>query len=91
MKTQLCLVLIKEEIKSRYFFNHLRKVGLDDAFFQSDLGDCILELLNKAPSEHSREQYYACLVKYSENLFRDDDSALYQAAEMISEDLERIC
>jgi len=41
----LSLYLIREELKTRKFFNILREVGIEDCYYQPDLGTLILKSL----------------------------------------------
>lgn len=39
---ELLLYLTAQDLKSRRFFDGLRELGLDDDYYQSELGDLIL-------------------------------------------------
>ncbi|GCC50114.1 hypothetical protein SanaruYs_03290 [Chryseotalea sanaruensis] len=66
---QLILLLLGEELKSYKFFSTLRSIGLDDAFFQSDLGSFILVKVGlDEDSNEVQDRYYHLLAQYSEPL-----------------------
>jgi hypothetical protein len=72
--------LIREELKSRKFFEGLRELGLDDAFYQTDLLELIMAGLGLMPD--SPEQYTFCydlLNKHSKRITEDADELLKEA------------
>jgi hypothetical protein len=72
--------LVREELKSRRFFEGLRDLGLDDAFYQTDLLDLIMARLGLSPE--SQEQYSFCvslLQKHSARVNQDADELLSEA------------
>lgn len=72
---QLILTLIGEELKSCKFFSTLRTVGLDDAFYQTNL--CSL-ILGKAGFEEETNElldhYFHLLARHSQELEATDAS-----------------
>lgn len=72
--------LVREELKSRHFFEALRDLGLDDAFYQTDLLDLIMASLDLSPER--QEQYTFCadlLRKHSARVTQNHDELLYEA------------
>jgi hypothetical protein len=72
--------LIREELKSRKFFEGLRDLGLDDAFYQVDLLDLIMAGLGLEPE--SQDDYNFChtaLRKHSIRVVEDRDELLNEA------------
>lgn len=60
---EVLLILIREDLKSQKVFDHLRALGLEDIFYQSDLAEIILKAVGlNAESEKDLDFYY-CLVK----------------------------
>lgn len=61
------LFLIKEELKSRKFFNTLRDLGLDDSHFQPSLDELIMTNLGlNDDQDRTFDFYYKIMEKYSE-------------------------
>lgn len=80
------LYLIREELKSRKFFNTLRKLGLQDCYYQPDLSQLIIE--NLALNDGSDEAFLFCydvLNKYSERIDEDEEMIIAQALEVYNE------
>lgn len=72
--------LIREELKSRKFFKGLRELGLDDAFYQTDLLELIMAGLGLLPD--STEQYAFCydlMSKRSSRIRQNADELLDEA------------
>jgi hypothetical protein len=72
---ELILTIIGEELKSCKFFSTLRTVGLDDAFYQTNL--CSLILAKAGFEEETNElldQYFNLLSHYSKTLEATDAS-----------------
>jgi hypothetical protein len=72
--------LIREELKSRKFFEGLREIGLDDNFYQTDLLELITAGLGLTPD--SPEQYTFCydlLNEHSTQVVEDADELLDKA------------
>lgn len=66
---QLIMLLLGEELKSYKFFSTLRSIGLDDAFYQSDLGSFILAKVGlNEDSNEVLDRYYQLLAQHSEHL-----------------------
>jgi len=78
--TQFTLDLIKEELKSRKFFNALQKLGLDNSHFQPHLGDLILRTLNMDPdAEATFNAYYRIIERRSKKIRANSHSVVKQA------------
>src|SRR5690349_14553326 len=68
-KVQVVLIMIGEELKSCKFFTALRELGLDDAFYQTDLSTYILTQAGfDAESDAVLGRYFRLLSKHSEQL-----------------------
>lgn len=77
---KVIIYLIREELKSRKFFEGLREIGLDDAFYQTDLLELIMAGLGLMPD--STEQYAFCynlISKHSLRVVEDADELLDEA------------
>ena len=77
---KVIVYLIREELKSRKFFEGLRELGLDDAFYQTDLLELIMAGLGLMPD--STEQYAFCynlISKHSLRVVQDADELLAEA------------
>ncbi len=80
--------LIQEELKSRKFFNTLRTVGLDDAFYQTDLCNLILAHFElDAEANAVLDFYYQLFEKHSAHV-EANRSSLEQLAEAVYRELE---
>jgi hypothetical protein len=87
--SDLTLHLIKEELKSRKFFNVLRTVGLDDAFYQADLYSPILEHFElNDDSNETLDFYYALFEKYSVTVEANENSLTRAALDVYAELVE---
>jgi hypothetical protein len=84
--TQFTLDLIKEELKSRKFFNTLQKLGLDNSHFQPHLGDLILRTLNMDPdAEATFNAYYRIIERRSKKIRTQGHSVAKQALKVYHE------
>ena len=79
-KTDLTLHLIKEELKSRKFFNVLRSVGLDDAFYQADSCSIILEQFGLNDDANVTLDFYYALFEKHCIMIEENDNSLTSAA-----------
>jgi hypothetical protein len=93
-RMELTLFLIREELKSRKFFNSLQALGLDDCYYQPHLDELIMA--NVGLDDDSNETfdfYYDVIEKYSQKIEPDKDSITEQAfnayMELISEQKRR--
>lgn len=69
LRDNLILLLIGEELKSYKFFTTLRQLGLDDAFYQTDLSTYILIHTGfDAEQDDVVDRYFHLLSHYSERL-----------------------
>lgn len=68
------LYLIKEELKSRKFFDSLRAIGLEDCWYHPDLSILILGQIGfKERPDELYNFYYDLLGEYSERVEPDND------------------
>jgi hypothetical protein len=85
-ETKLILLLIKEELKSHKFFAVLRTIGLDDAYFQSDLSTVILNHVGLVDdSNETIDFYFDLLERFSASLDLNTESAKREALNMYKE------
>lgn len=83
---ELTLYLIMEELKSRKFFNTLRTVGLDDAFYQADLSGPILNAFGLTDeSNETMDGYYRIMEKYAEGVTNENGMMVKQAMKAYGE------
>ncbi|PZR16843.1 MAG: hypothetical protein DI539_17565 [Flavobacterium psychrophilum] len=87
---QLPLFLIKEELKSRKFFNALQQTGLDDCYFQPHLDTLILRTLDMDDdSDKTFDAYCEIMERRSKKIDIDNDSIMKQALKAYYELLEQ--
>ena len=89
-KVDYCLFLIKEELKSRRFFEGLHSVGLDDVYLQPHLDRLILKYVGLDDgTDATGEFYFKIMERRSKKVDADNDSIVTQALhayiELISE------
>jgi hypothetical protein len=76
----LILYLLKEELKSRRFFNGLREIGLDDSYFQPDFSTIVLAYTGFTDEENETYDFYFNLLeKYSQQIEPEDESVMKHA------------
>lgn len=86
---ELILVLLREELKSYRFFGVLRTIGLDDAYFQTDLSDTILKFVGlNDETNHTLDLYFNLLEKHSQIIEANNESVMKEAQEFYSELIE---
>jgi hypothetical protein len=73
------LYLIREELKSRNFFNGLQQIGLDDCYFQPHLDTLILRCLEIDSSDENFSWYTDIIEKRSRKIEPDQQSITKQA------------
>lgn len=79
-KVENTLYLIKEELKSRKFFNSLRESGLDDCHYQPHLDELIMASVGlDDDSNETFDFYYNTIEEYSEKIVPGESSAVEQA------------
>ncbi|GHN00328.1 hypothetical protein WSM22_18170 [Cytophagales bacterium WSM2-2] len=77
-ETDLCLYLLREEIKSWKFFNQLRQAGLDGSAYQTDLSMAILSLAGfSEDSNDIHDFYYHLIDKLSTQMQNADEAVKY--------------
>ena len=87
---QLPLFLIKEELKSRKFFNTLQQMGLDDCYFQPHLDTLILRSLDMDDdSDKTFDAYCEIMERRSKKIDTDNDSIMEQALKTYHELLDQ--
>jgi len=68
-QTDLCLYLLKEELKNWKFFSSLRQAGLDGSAYQVDLSIAILSLAGLSDKENEiLDFYYHLMEKLSKEM-----------------------
>lgn len=78
-RMELLLFLIKEDLKSRKFFDGLRELGLDDAWYGSELGTLILTYAGFDTELDAHTDFYYTMT--SRHLkFENDRESLMQSA-----------
>jgi hypothetical protein len=85
-KIDYCLYLIKEELKSRRFFEGLHKVGVDDIYFQPHLDKLILKSVGLDDgTDETSEFYFKVMERRSKKVLADNDSIVTQALKVYME------
>jgi hypothetical protein len=86
----LALFLIKEELKSRKFFNTLHKVGLDHSHFQPHLDELILRSMGMdGEADEVFDFYYELMEKHSRRIRAERDSVEKEAFKVYVELMKR--
>jgi len=76
---ELLLFLIKEDLKSRKFFDGLRELGLDDAWYGSELSTLIIAYAGlDNESDADNDFYYHLMCRHLQ--FQNDRESLMQCA-----------
>jgi glutamine synthetase len=89
-EVQLPIYLIKEELKSRKFFNTLQQMGLDDCYFQPHLDTLILRSLDMDDdSDKTFDAYCEIMERRSKKIDTDKDSIMKQALKAYHELLDQ--
>jgi hypothetical protein len=85
-KVDYCLFLIKEELKSRRFFEGLHSVGLDDVYLQPHLDRLILKTIGLDDgTDETSEFYFKIMERRSRKIDADNDSIVTQALKVYVE------
>ncbi|HTJ50522.1 MAG TPA: hypothetical protein VL443_13770 [Cyclobacteriaceae bacterium] len=85
-QVEYTLFLIKEELKSRKFFNSLSTLGLDNSYYQPNLDELIMQHVELTDqSNETFDFYYAIMEKYSKHLEPNEDSITQQAFQVYLE------
>jgi hypothetical protein len=85
-KIDHCLFLIKEELKSRRFFEGLHSVGLDDVYLQPHLDRLILKSVGLDDgTDETSEFYFKIMERRSKKIDADNDSIVTQALKVYME------
>lgn len=80
------LYLIKEELKSTYFFNGLNAVGASDVYFQPNLGVLILKAMDMDDGRDETSEFLMEVIeRRSRKINSDNDSAIRQAMKVYME------
>lgn len=80
------LFLIKEELKSRRFFEGLHGVGLDDVYLQPHLDRVILKKVGLDDgTDETGEFYFRIMERRSKKVEPDNDSIVTQALKVYIE------
>jgi len=73
-KTEITLYLIREELKTRKFFNTLREAGIEDVFLQPDLGTLILNNIGLDDGTDETFYFYSDLMDASSKSIKDHET-----------------
>jgi hypothetical protein len=85
-QVEYTLFLIKEELKSRKFFNSLSKLGLDNSYYQPNLDELIMQHIELTDqSNETYDFYYAIMEKYSMHIEPNEESVMQQAFQVYLE------
>ena len=86
---QFTLYLIREELKSRKFFNTLHEAGLDDCYYQPHLDSLILRCLDlDDDTDATFDAYYDIIDRRSKKIAADHELITRQALKAYYELLE---
>lgn len=85
-KIDYCLFLIREELKSRHFFNGLHSIGLEDVYFQPHLDSLILKYIGLDDGSDKTFDFYTNLMDdRSKKIDGTNDSITKQALKVYME------
>jgi hypothetical protein len=85
-KIDYCLFLIKEELKSRCFFEGLHRVGMEDIYLQPHLDRLILKSVGLDDgTDETAEFYFKIMERRSKKVRKDNDSVVEQALKVYME------
>ena len=85
-KIDYCLFLIKEELKSRRFFEGLHGVGVDDVYLQPHLDKLILKSVGLDDgTDATSEFYFKVMERRTKKIQGDNDSIVTQALKVYIE------
>jgi hypothetical protein len=85
-KVDYCLFLIKEELKSRRFFEGLHSVGLDDVYLQPHLDKLILKSVGLDDGKDETFEFYDKIMeRRSKKIDAENDSIVSQALKVYME------
>lgn len=85
-KVELTLYLIREELKSRKFFNSLQHAGLDDCYYQTHLDQLIMNHCGlDQDSDKDFHFYSAIMEKNSKKIEAGEKSVMKRALEVYME------
>jgi len=86
VSVDLALALIREELKIRKFFNTLREVGIEDCYYQPDLGTLILKSLGLDDGTDETFYRYSDLMdKHCRKITPDHTSIMKEAGRVYRE------
>jgi hypothetical protein len=85
-KVELTLFLIREELKSRKFFNSLQRAGLDDCYYQTHLDQLIM---NNTGLDHESDRdfgfYSSLMEKNSKKIDTGEEAVMKRAVKVYVE------
>ncbi|HTJ53215.1 MAG TPA: hypothetical protein VL443_27360 [Cyclobacteriaceae bacterium] len=85
-KKEITLQLIKEELKSRKFFNALLDLGLDNCPYQSNLDDLIMNFVGlNDDADETFDFYYDVMDRHGKLITANKESIGRQALEAYDE------
>jgi hypothetical protein len=85
-KIDYCLFLIKEELKSRKFFEGLHSVGMEDIYLRPNLDSLILKSVGLDDgTDATGEFYFEIMERRSKKVRQDNDSIVSQALKVYME------
>lgn len=85
-KIDYCLFLIKEELKSRRFFEGLHSVGIDDVYLKPHLDILILKSVGLDDgTDETAEFYFKIIERRARKVEADNDSIVTQALKVYLE------
>jgi hypothetical protein len=85
-QTEVILQLIREELKSRKFFNSLTQLGLDNCYYQPNLDNLIMAYVGLQDDDNQTfDFYYSVIERRSELINKNKESVIEQALEVYVE------
>jgi hypothetical protein len=86
---KVILTLIREDLKSRKFFEGLRDLGLDDAFYQADLVALLMAGLGLEAGNATHYDFCVTLLRKHSQRVVEDHGALLDEAKRVYNTLAR--
>ncbi len=79
-KVELTLFLIREELKSRKFFNSLQRAGIDDCYYQTHLDELILKHVGLNQNSDTDFAFYSRLMEKNSTKIEAGEKSIMKRA-----------
>ncbi|MBA4055674.1 MAG: hypothetical protein C0490_13245 [Marivirga sp.] len=79
-KVELTLFLIREELKSRKFFNSLQRAGIDDCYYQTHLDQLIMAHAGLDQDSDKDFHFYSTLMEKNSKKIEAGEKSIMKRA-----------